>query len=145
MRSRFYGIISIGLVLVATVIAIVAMFRTSLALGVVYLVVCAVAPGVILYAYCAKCPCRMSCGHVFPGRLATIFGNRQPGPYTTVELIALVLALLLLLGLPQVWLWHYTGLFVAFWVLNAIALVLIPAFVCRACDNAYCPVNPRGG
>jgi hypothetical protein len=144
MRGQFHGIASIGLVLVATVIAIVAMFRTSLALGVGYLVVCAVAPGVILYAYCAKCPCRTNCGHVFPGKLATTFTNRQPGPYTTVELVATGLALLLLLGLPQVWLWRYTWSFIAFWALNAIALVQIRAFVCRVCDNAYCPANPRG-
>jgi hypothetical protein len=145
MRSQFHGVTSIGLVMVATVIAVVAMFRTSWVLGVVYLVVCAVASGVVLYAYCAKCPCRTNCGHVFPGRLATIFGDRQPGPYTAVELAVLGLALLLLLGLPQVWLWRYTGLFVAFWVLNAIALVQIRVVVCRACDNAYCPANPRRG
>jgi hypothetical protein len=145
MRSRFHGITSIGLLLVAIAIAVVVMFRTSLVLGVVYLVVCAVAPGAVLYAYCARCPCQTNCGHVFPGKLAAALTNRQPGPYTKVELAATGLALLLLLGLPQVWLWRYTGLFAAFWVLNAIALVQVRAAVCRDCDNAYCPANPRGG
>jgi hypothetical protein len=39
------------------------------------------------------------------------------------ELLTLSLALLALTGLPQFWLWRSTGLFLAYWVLNAIAVV----------------------
>lgn len=141
MRTQFYGITSLGLILIATAIAAVAMFRTSWVLGTVYLVVCATAPAAIVYAYCAKCPCRTHCGHVFPGKLAVAFPNRQTGPYTRAELAVVVLALLLLMGLPQAWLWQYTGLFVAYWVLNAVGLVQILLFVCRTCDNVYCPLR----
>ncbi len=143
MSAQFHGITSIGLTLIAIVIALVAMFQTSWEWGVVYLAACIVAVGIILYVYCARCPCREKCGHVFLGRLAAALVERQPGPYTVVELAALLLALLLLWGLPQVWLWRYTGLFVAFWVLSAIALTQIRIVVCRNCGNVYCPANPR--
>jgi hypothetical protein len=140
LTERFHGITSIGLVLIATIIAAAAMFQTSWVLGIVYLVICVAAPGAIIYAYCAKCPCQAHCGHVFPGKVAMAF-DRQPGPYTTAELAVLALALLSLIGLPQFWLWRYTGLFVAYWALNAVAFAQIRLVVCRACDNVYCPLR----
>jgi hypothetical protein len=140
MSKRFHGVTSLGWVAVATVIAAVAMFRVSWVLGVVYLVVCVAAPGAILYAYCTKCPCKAHCGHVFPGKAALAI-NRQPGPYTGTELAVLTVALLALIGLPQFWLWRHAGLFVAYWVLNAIAFVQIRLVVCRACENVYCPLK----
>ncbi len=119
------------------------MFQTSLGLGVVYLVICVAAPAVIIYAFCAKCPCQTHCSHVFPGKLAAALTNRPAGPYTKTELAAVGLALLLLMGLPQLWLWQYRGLFVAFWLLNAVAMIQIRSVVCRACDNVYCPAKSR--
>ena len=144
MKTQFHGITSLGLMLVASAIATVAMFQTSWMLGAVYLVVCVAAPVVILYAYCAKCPCRTHCGHVFPGKAAMVFKSRQAGPYTTTELAVVGLALLLWIGLPQVWLWQYTEMFVTYWVLSAIAIAEIRAVVCPACENVYCPVRRMG-
>jgi len=138
--TKFHGVTSLGLVAVAVVIAVVVMFQTSPVLGIVYVGVCVVAPIVVLYAYCAKCPCKEHCAHVFPGKAAMAF-DRKPGPYTTTEMAVLVLALLLLIGLPQFWLWRYTGWFIAFWALSGIALVQVRAVVCRTCDNVYCPLR----
>jgi len=143
MTKRLHGITSLGLVAVATVIAAIAMFQTSWVLGVVYLALCAVSLLSIVYAYCAKCPCKERCAHVFLGRAAMSF-NRQPGPYSTAELTALILSLLLLLGFPQFWLWRYTGLFVAYWVLSGIALVQVRIVVCRTCENVYCSLKGEG-
>jgi hypothetical protein len=141
MTKRFHGITSIVLTAIAILIAAVAAFRASWVLGVVYLAICVAALLIIIYAYCAKCPCKEHCAHVFLGKAALAF-ERQPGPYAATELVALVLALALLLGLPQFWLWRYTGWFVAFWVLNAIAVIQIRAVVCPACDNTHCPLKP---
>lgn len=143
MRLQLHGITSLGLVLATIILAAVVMFQVSWALGVVYLVICVVASLAILYAYCAKCPCRIHCGHVFPGKTAMVFKNRPPGPYTTVELAITGLALLLLIGLPQAWLFQYTGPFIAFWVMTAIAVIQIRTVVCRACDNIHCPAKSR--
>jgi len=139
MKTRFHGITSLVLVFAAIVLAAIAMFQVSLALGVVYLVICGTASLAMLYAYCAKCPSRQQCGHVFPGKIAGIFKNRQSGPYTKIDLAVTGLALALLIGMPQFWLYRYFGLFIAFWVMTAIAVIQIHTFVCRACNNTYCP------
>jgi len=124
----------------AVLIAAVVMFKTSWVLGVVYLAICVAGSGAILFAYCAKCPCKAHCAHIFPGKAAMAF-DRQPGPYTAAELAAPVVTLLLLLGLPQFWLWRNMGLFITFWVLSAIAFFQIRTVVCRACDNSHCPLK----
>lgn len=140
--QHIHGIISLGLTSVALVIAAVAMFLSSWGLGVAYVAICIIAPQAILYAFCAKCPCKECCGHVLPGKVAMNF-NRQPGAYTPLELGILWLSLLLLFGLPQFWLWQYPKLLVAFWVLSAIAFFQIRFVVCQACTNVYCPLKGK--
>jgi len=143
MNTKIHGITSLSLVMLTLIIATVVMFLTSWLLGVVYLLVAALAMFIIIYGFCAKCPCRTHCGHVIPGKLAVALTKRQSGPYTTIEVVGLVLGLVLLVGLPQPWLWTYRGWFITFWVLNAIALIQIRSFVCRVCDNIYCPARLR--
>jgi hypothetical protein len=142
MKTRFHGVTSIVLELIATIIAAVVMFRTSWVLGVVYLAICAAASGAILYAYCAKCPCKAHCAHVLPGKAAMAI-SRESGPYTTTELAVLAVAFLALMGLPQIWLWRYIELFVAYWVLSVIAVAQIRIVVCRTCDNVFCPLKAQ--
>ena len=127
--------------MVAAVLAGVAAFLTSWGFGLAYLAICVMAPAGIVVAYCAKCACQSHCAHLFPGRLAMRLPERRPGPYTPAELGTVGLALLLLLGLPQVWLWRYPLLFVVFWVLNAVALIQIRIVVCRTCENLFCPLR----
>jgi hypothetical protein len=119
------------------------MFESSAWMGIGYLLICGISPLTILYAFCAKCPCQAHCGHVFPGRVAKVFKQRPAGPYTTGEVTMTGLVLLLLMGLPQFWLWQSPWLLAAFWGLYAIAVVQIRTVVCRACDNVYCPAKSR--
>jgi hypothetical protein len=140
MKTQFHGITSLALVGIATAIAAVAMFQSSVWMGIGYLLICGISPLIMLYAYCAKCPCQAYCGHVFPGRAAKLF-KRRPGPYTTTETIALGIALLLLVGSPQWALWKNTGLLIAFWGLYGIAIIQIRSVICRACNNVYCPLR----
>jgi hypothetical protein len=144
MSARFHGVVSIGLVGLAILIAAVIMFQVSAALGIVYVAGCGVAALGIVYAYCAKCPCRTHCAHVVFGKLALALTNRQPGPYSRGEIAVVVVALVWLLGLPQIWLWRSPGWFAAFWGLNAVAVLLIRLAVCRGCDNVYCPLKAGG-
>jgi hypothetical protein len=143
MKTQIHGITSLSFVGIATLIAAVMMFQVSLFLGGAYLLVCIIAPPVILYAFCVKCPCQAHCGHVFPGRAARVFKQRPAGPYTAGEVTMTGMMLLLLVGLPQFWLWQSPWLLVAFWGLYAVALVQIRAVVCRACTNSYCPAKSR--
>lgn len=141
MNARFHGVVSIGLMGIAILLAVVTVFQKSPMLGIVYLVGCVVGPLGIVYVFCAKCPCRNHCSHVIFGKLAVALTNRQPGPYTTAEIAVVGLALLWLLGFPQVWLWRAPFWFVVFWILNAVAVVQIRLAVCPACDNIYCPIR----
>jgi hypothetical protein len=143
VKTQIHGITSLGFVGIATLIAAVAMFQVSLLLGGAYLLICGIAPLVILYAFCAKCPCQAHCGHVLPGRAVKIFKQRPAGPYTAGEVTMTGMTLLLLVGLPQFWLWRSPWLLAAFWGLHAVAAVQIRTVVCRACDNVYCPAKSR--
>jgi len=109
-----------------------------------YLAASAAGGGVILWAFCAKCPCAdHGCGHVFPGPLARmILPRRTPGPYRAAELGATGLALAVVLLAPQAWLWQSVPVLVGFWVLVIAALGMIRASVCRGCGNEFCPGNP---
>ncbi len=138
--GRFHGVTSLLWVGIAIGLAAVVLFRESVLLGVVYLAICAAGGTAVLYAYCAKCPCKVHCGHVLPGIMATRF-DRTPGPYTPAEYAVVGIGLALILALPQVWLWQSPAVFAIFWVLTGIGLAQIRAFVCRACHNAYCPLN----
>ncbi|MBN1849886.1 MAG: hypothetical protein JW932_15030 [Deltaproteobacteria bacterium] len=138
MKAQSHGIISLGLIFAAVILAAIAIFRVSWVPGVIYLAVCGIASIALLYAYCAKCPCRDQCGHVFPGKMARIFKTRRP-PYTIFELVVTGLILILFIGLPQIWLYRYFGLFIAFWVMIVIAVIEIRTVVCRVCSNTYCP------
>jgi hypothetical protein len=144
MSARFHGVVSIGLVGIGILIAVVTVFQALPVLGVAYLIGCAIAPVGIVYAFCAKCPCRECCAHVIFGKLALALTNRQPGPYRPAEIAVVGLALLWLLGLPQVWLWRTPFWFVVFWLLNAVAVVQIRLAVCPGCDNVRCPLRVSG-
>jgi hypothetical protein len=139
-KTQFYGVTSLILVGIAIVLAAVAIFQASLWLGIGYLLLCAVASAVVIYAYCAKCPSKAQCAHVLPGKAALAI-QRKPGPYSTAETFSLVTALLLLLGLPQLVLWKNPVLLLAFWVLCGIAVTQVRSVVCVACRNVYCPLN----
>jgi hypothetical protein len=139
-KTQFHGMTSLILFGVAIVLAAVAIFQASLWLGIGYLLLCGVASTVVIYAYCAKCPSKAQCAHVLPGKAAMAI-RRKPGPYLTVETLSLVIALLLLLGLPQLVLWKNPILLVTFWVLCGIAVTQVRGVVCLACRNVYCPLN----
>lgn len=141
-KTQRYGVLSLGIMGVAAIFAALAMFATSWLLGVVYLAICAFTPQAIVYGFCAKCPNKEQCGHVFPGKAAMRM-LRPAGAYTPFELGGLGVAAILLFGFPQVWLWRYPALFWAFWGLLIVAGVMIRLAMCPVCGNVYCPGNPQ--
>jgi hypothetical protein len=121
-------------------IAALTAFRISTLLGVIYLGICVGSTGAVLVGFCAKCPCKENCAHLIPGVVARVF-ERRSSPYTPPELIVVVLALSLLIGAPQSWLWRFPAYWVASLVLNAAAFVQIRLVSCRTCDNVNCPLR----
>jgi hypothetical protein len=71
MNREINGVVSLGLVVSATAVAAIALFRVSWILGLVYLAANATTPFEILYFYCAKCPCKENClvAETLPGVL----------------------------------------------------------------------------
>jgi len=139
-NSKFHGVTSVILAGIAIAIAVIAMFQSAIWAGIGYVFFCIIASTIIIYGFCAKCPCKEQCGHIFPGKAAMLF-KRQPGPYSKIEIYALILSLLLLVGLPQPALWRQPVMLIAFWILLCIAGIQARSMVCRTCSNIYCPLN----
>lgn len=139
---KFNGITSLILMAIAVLIGLVTITLNSWVWGGIYLAVIIIAPQAILRAYCAKCPCKAHCAHVFPGK-AAMAHEREAGPYTPTELIIMIGSVGLLIGLPQFWLWQYPILFATYWILSGIAFFQIWLTICPSCNNVYCPVRAR--
>ncbi len=137
---QVHGILSITLIGVAVAVAAGVLIGISPGLGTGYLALSVAGMLGIVYAFCAKCPCKARCGHVLPGLIARLF-PRQPGPYARWEIALVMVGLVLIVGFPLFWLWQNVAALVVFAVLNALAVWDITRFVCRACNNIYCPVK----
>ena len=142
--NQIHGITSLCLVLLSSVIGLGSILNASLSMGLVYIVILMLAPVVIVYAYCTKCPCRFgACAHVLPGKLAQFFPSRTPGPYTLLDVAGVLVAVLAMLMFPQFWLWQHKMWFVLSWVLQVVAVIEIRLFVCRRCENRYCMLSRK--
>jgi hypothetical protein len=140
MVRKFHGVFSLLLILAAVVIGAGYLLGNFTGWGLVYVGIIVLANPLVLYSYCAKCPGREdACSHVIPGKLTRLLPTRRQAPYTFWDYFATALALAVLLGFPQIWLWRSTGLWVLFWILTTVGLVEILFFVCRTCRNANCP------
>jgi len=140
MSSRVHGVLSTVLIGMAVAVAAAVLFGIAPGLGAGYLALSVAGMLCIVYAFCAKCPCKVRCGHVLPGLIARLF-PRQPGPYAGWEIALMIVGLVLIVGLPLFWLWQNVVALIVFVVLSALAVWDITRFVCRACDNVYCPVK----
>ena len=141
-KQQMYGLLVLCAVGINMIIGATVIFQTSWLFGIVYLVDCAFASGAILYAFCAKCPCKAHCcGHVLPGMAAKHI-SRKSGPYTVSEYLIVAASLLLILGLPQFWLWRHTALPGIFWGLAGLSMIPMRTIVCPDCKNVYCALRP---
>ena len=140
-NTKFHGVTSLTLVAIASLIGLIVMARSSWMWSGIYLAVIITASQIILRTYCAKCPCKAHCGHIFPGKIASAFA--KDGPYIRTDFLILGVSVLLLIGLPQFWLWHAPRMFVAYWILTGIALVQIRLVICPNCSNVYCPMRVK--
>ncbi len=138
-NTNFHGITSLILIAISTLIGLTAMTLSSWIWGGIFLVIMILTPQMLLRTYCAKCPCKAHCRHVFPGRAAMAF--EKDGPYTLTDFLIIGISVLLLIGLPQFWLWQNLFLFGVYWVLSGIGIAQILLTMCPRCNNVYCPVK----
>ena len=140
MNTKSHGVFSLGLIGIAIAIAAISACSKSLLLCFGYLFFSLLSFAIIAVGYCAKCPCKNHCPHVLPGVLANKI-KRQIAPYTKLELAGLLTALVILLILPNIWLWHSLTLSVIYWLIILIAIIEIRKFICKPCGNIHCPLN----
>ncbi len=141
-RVQAYGILVLVEAFIANLLAVIVLMQRSWILAAGYLLVCLIGGGSIIYAYCAKCPCRDGqCAHVIPGKIASILTHRETSPYTLFEIAVVGIAVLLIYGLPLLWLWGYPIVLVSFVLLMALASFQAQTVLCRNCSNIYCPLR----
>jgi len=141
MNRKFPGILMLMLLAAAITIGAWTIFQScGLAYGFGYLICCFFAFGCIIRAFCAKCLAKRDCPHVLLGCLAVRM-ERDSGPYTRLEISVLIIALVFILGIPQLWIWHFPVRIAVFWLLNILAVSLAPCFLCVQCSNRHCPLN----
>jgi hypothetical protein len=141
-RSPVHGIVSMCLLLVVMGIYTASIMSSSLTTGAIYLLIVGTSSMLLLYSYCAKCPCRNNnCDHILPGRLTRWLPKRKEGPYTPLDYAATALAIALIILLPQLWLAGKPLLLSISWGLLVISGIEITLFVCHGCENTYCPMR----
>jgi hypothetical protein len=137
--TKAHGLISLSLFFISQVLALTVTFVESQWLGLGYALLLVVSSLSIVYAYCAKCPVRLTnCGHVIIGPVTRIFLERKSGSYTRFEYGVVLSALLLLILVPQFWLWQHPRFLISFWIALIIAGLEINRYVCTRCDNVHC-------
>lgn len=142
MHGTFHGVLSLLLGGAALAVAVAAVITHAPLLGWGYIILVAAAGPVVLYAYCAKCPERRTgCRHGLPGPLTRMLPPRQTGPYTLRDYAGLVVPTVLMVALPQPYLWATPARGVIFWGLAVAAVAEIRRRVCPGCGNRYCPLR----
>jgi len=144
MKNTFHGIFSMLLFVLAIAVALLTLWQQSPWLGLLYLAICGLSSGGILFTYCGKCSVRLdNCSHVFPGKLTRFLPRRKQGPYSFADIAGTVLLLGLIILFPQYWLLQQITAMALFWLLAGIAISEILLFVCRKCQNSECLMCPN--
>lgn len=142
MKRHVHGVISLLFVAGAMATALVNVWRASIFLGLAYLLLLAGSVGIILFSYCAKCPCRLQgCGHMIPGWLTRFLPARVQGPYGVIDYLGVIIPLVFLVALPQPWLRPNLPAMILFWALMAAGIIEILLYVCKGCSNDCCPMQ----
>ncbi|MFH1981979.1 MAG: hypothetical protein ABIL58_09040 [Pseudomonadota bacterium] len=142
MHGTFHGVLSLVLIGAAVAAAFVGIVTVSPAAGAVYILLVVVAVPIILFAYCAKCPVRLTgCRHGIPGPMTRYLPQRRDEPYVILDYIGLALPLALLVGAPQPFLWQSPPLLTVFWGLMIAGGLEIRRYVCTGCHNRFCPLR----
>jgi hypothetical protein len=138
LRLLFIGFMAVGAY---------AIFLHSLAWGWIYLGVAILGQAVfVLPSLCGHCPYPnqyRDCLFLPAGIMRRLVGYR--GPKVTASETALIsITLLLVVGIPQVWLIRHTGLLILFWAVLLPFVAYFPLNLCKRCRHTGCPANRTG-
>ncbi len=136
-RVNIHGYISILIFLIALGIGDYNFFKESVFWGVVYASVVVFGFMSISFTYCTKCIIRSNCKHFFPGLISQLVKHKNKA-YTKADFIVTIISVVLMIALPQYWLFEKIKYFIVFWILIIIAGVEVIFFVCKTCGNKKC-------
>ena len=134
----------------AIILAIVAWFGSAAVVwveagwlfGIIELVLITAGLLTVSLTYCSHCPLhKKGCVHGFLGIPAKLVKDRSEEPYKAWNYIVVISALVPMIGFPQFWLIQMLPAFIGYWLLFAVAGILIPTRVCTKCSNKNCPMN----
>lgn len=144
MKGTFHGITSILLIFISFILGLFTIYQHSILLASIYGASILVGGYIVLYVYCAKCPCKdKSCAHVFPGLMTRFLPDRKPGKYNKSEIAVVIIIVLFWVISPQYWLYQNGDLMLVFWLLLITGFYQINKFVCKDCDNVFCMANKK--
>ncbi len=145
MNRLFHGWIS--LIMMGTIVSIgfFEIFSNSIVYSALYLGVVIIGLIIVLIAFCSKCKCKdSSCRHIIFGIITRYLSKRMPGKYSFFDIFLTVIGLLSIIIFPQYWLIKSPFLFGLFWTTCIILFMEITFFICKKCENDYCPVKILG-
>ena len=94
---------------------------------------------IVIYSYCTKCKCHeKNCAHLIVGPIAKFMPKREMNKYTIMDYIGVFIPILLIILIPQYWLFKSIILLFLFWILLIVAFIEIIGFVCKTCGNDNC-------
>lgn len=141
MRIKLHGLLSLLLIFLAWFLGFLFILEHSRKPAFLYLILVLLSIPIILYSYCAKCPCRLqSCGHVLPGLLTRFLPERKPGKYTFKDLSGFIIPVIVNSIFPQFWLRKDITFLIIFWLAFFTAVIEIRLYLCKSCDNNNCPL-----
>jgi hypothetical protein len=146
MGNKISGLLSIVLILIGLAIADFCLYQISIAIGAIYTVFVFLVFLNIFFWYCRKCPhvVNGTCRHVIFGRITkALFGTVDPAKYTFKEIIFALAPMMILVLIPQYWLFQNLALFIEFWILMLAAGIVVRTDVCPGCKNLNCAFCPK--
>jgi hypothetical protein len=141
IKGKLHGVVSLGLLGIAIIIGFLGILVENVEMASLYLIFVFISPFPVCYFFCLKCPVRsINCAHVFPGKLTKIFKPKGSRKYTFTDYFITFFVLIILIALPQFWLFQRPLMLTSFWILTLFAGFEAKFFVCVSCQNVNCPL-----
>lgn len=138
-KYNIHGFVSTLLIFISFGIGIASIAYYSIWLSIVSLFTIVMSFLIISVFYCSKCKCRDKCNHLILGKISILFTKSNPGKYTFNNLIAgVIVPMLIVIALPQYWLFKQPVLLISYWIIFAFAGLEIYFFICTRCLNDKC-------
>jgi hypothetical protein len=137
-ENKLHGLMSLALVDLAVVMGIYCIMADKILYAILYTLFLFIGFSAIIFFFCRKCSSRNNCSHVFLGPITKIMPQAKRANYSPSDYFIVLIILLLIIGIPQFWLWKFSVLPIAHWILLLVAGFQIKTFVCKKCGNTKC-------